>query len=192
MLTASVPQEPVALSAESINLWHGRLGHPNETVLRKVRDLVDSGVKLSDSLMNCSACKIGKSTQTPHTKNTSHDWATEPLQVVKTDLMGPISPAALGNSNYIANFTDVYSRFSVVDFLKNKSSSSVLDSFIKFERDLAIPFGRRVQYLRSDQGTEYTNRNFKEYRKRTGVIQQFTAPYTHPNRMEFLKEQVEQ
>ena len=65
---------------------------------------------------------------------------------------------------------DVYSRFSVVYFLKNKSSSSVLDSFIKFERYLAIPFGRRVQYLRSDQGTAYTNRNFKEYCKRIGAI----------------------
>ena len=63
MLTASVPQNPVAQPAESTNLWHRRLGHPNETVLRKVRDLVDSGVKFSDSLMSCSACKIGKSTQ---------------------------------------------------------------------------------------------------------------------------------
>ncbi|CAN0458149.1 unnamed protein product, partial [Ascophyllum nodosum] len=99
ILTASVPQKNVALPAESINLWHRRLGHPNETVLRKVRDLVDSGVKFSDSLISCSACKIGKSTQKPHPKNTSHDWVTEPLQVVTTDLMGPISPAALGNSS---------------------------------------------------------------------------------------------
>ena len=66
------------------------------------------------------------------------------FKVVTTDLLGPISPAALGNNNYIAKFTDVYSRTSVVYFLKNKCSSSVLDSFIKFERDLAIPFGRRV------------------------------------------------
>ena len=73
----------------------------------------------------------------------------EPLQVVTTDLIGPISPASLGNSSYIVKFTDVYSRFSVVCFLKNKSSSSVLDSLIKFERDLAILFSRRVQYLRS-------------------------------------------
>ncbi|CAM9398855.1 unnamed protein product, partial [Ascophyllum nodosum] len=159
------------------NLWHRRLGHPNETVLRKIRDLVDSGVKFSGSLMSCSACKTWKSTQRPHIKNTSHDWVTEPLQVVTTDLMGPISPAALGNSSYLAKFTDVYSRFSVVYFLKNKSSSSVLDSFITFERDLTIPFGRRVQYLRSDQGTEYANRNSKGYCKITGVIQQFTASY---------------
>ena len=65
---------------------------------------------------------------------------------------------------------DVYSRFSVVYFLKNESSSFVLDSFIKFERYLAIPFGRRVQYLRPDQGTAHTNRNFKEYCKIIGVI----------------------
>ena len=42
----------------------------------------------------------------------------------------------------------------------------------------------------SDQGTEYTNRDFKEYRKRTGVIQQFTAPYT-PQQNGISKEQVE-
>ena len=165
ILTASVPQKNVALPAESINLWHRRLGHPNETILRKVRDLVDSGVKFSDSLMSFSACKIGKSTQKPHTKNISHDWVTEPLQVLTTDSMGPISPVALGNSCYLAKFTGVYSRFSVVYFFKNKFSSSVLDSSIKFERDLAIPFSRRVQYLRSDQGTEYTNRNFRVLQK---------------------------
>ena len=32
--------------------------------------------------------------------------------------------------------------------------------------------------MRSGQRTEYKNRDFKEYCKKTGVIQQFTAPYT--------------
>ena len=68
--------------------------------------------------------------------------------------MGPISVAALGNSSYIAKFTDIYSRFSVVYSLKNRSSSVVLESFIQFERYLAKTFGRRVLYLRSGQGTE--------------------------------------
>ena len=40
--------------------------------------------------------------------------------------------------------------------LKNKSSSSVSDTFIKFVRYLVVPFGKTVQYLRSDQGTEYS------------------------------------
>ena len=70
-------------------------------------DLLDSGVKFSDSLKSCRACKIGKSTQKPHAKSASHDWVTEPLQVVTTDLIGPISLAALGGGSYIAKFTDV-------------------------------------------------------------------------------------
>ena len=63
------------------------------------------GVKFSDSLMSCSACKIGKSTQSPHAKSASHGWVTKPLQVVTTDLIGPISPAALGNCKHITKFT---------------------------------------------------------------------------------------
>ena len=80
----------------------------------------------------------------------------------------------------MAKFTNVYLRFSALSFLKNKSSSSVLNSFIKFEIYFvtSISFGRRVQYLRSDQRNEYTNRDFKEYCKRAGILQQFTVPYT--------------
>ena len=61
ILTALVPRDPVAPPpVVSINLWQRRLRHPNETVLRKIRDTVDSGMKFSDSLMNCSASKIWK------------------------------------------------------------------------------------------------------------------------------------
>ena len=99
----------------------------------------------------------------PHPKSASHHWISEPLQEVTTDLMGPISLTVLRNSSYIAKFTDVYSRFSVIYFLKSKSSSSALYSFITFERDHAISlFGRRVQCLMSDQATEYTKRALKE------------------------------
>ena len=97
---------------------------------------------------------MGKSTKKTHSKNASHDGITEPLQVVNTDLMWSISPTALGNISHIAKFLDVYSRISALYFLKNKTTnfSSVFDSFINIERDLAIRFGRRVQYLRFDLG----------------------------------------
>ena len=94
--------------------------------------------------------------------------------------MRPISPTALGSIRYIEKFTGVCSRFSALYFLKNKASASVLDSFIRFERDLAIPFGRRAKYSRSDQGSKYTNRNFKEYCKTTGVIQAIQCTISTP------------
>ena len=64
-------------------------------------------MKRSDSLMNCSACKIRKSLQRPQVKSADHDRVTEPLQVVTTALMGPISPTTLGNSSYVVKFADL-------------------------------------------------------------------------------------
>ena len=82
-----------------------------------------------------------------------------------------ISPTVLGNICYVVKFADVYSRFSALYFLKNKTSASVLESFMKFEGDLAMPFDRRAQYLRPDRRNESTNRVIKESCKRTGVVQ---------------------
>ena len=59
-LTILQPKRPVSLPVVSINLPPRRLGHPNETLLRKIMDIVESDVKFSDSLKNCSACKMGK------------------------------------------------------------------------------------------------------------------------------------
>ena len=58
---------------------------------------MDSSVKFPDSLMSCSACKIGKSTQKSHAKSASHDWVTEPLKVqVVTTVNGTYLCSCIG------------------------------------------------------------------------------------------------
>ena len=42
----------------------------------------------------------------------------------------------------MAKFTNVHPRFNALYFLNDKASASVLDSVIKFSKDLAIPFCR--------------------------------------------------
>lgn len=80
-----------------------------------------------------------------------------------------IPPAALRNFSDMVEFTFyVYSVFSVVYVLTNKSSSSVLDAFVRFVRNLATPFYSRVHHLRSDEGTAHTISDLKEYCKITG------------------------
>ena len=75
---------------------------------------------------------MGKSARKPHPKSTSPDFVTEP-QVVTTGLMGLISLTTLHNIGYMTKFTDVYSRFSALYFLKHKASTSVLDRFLNFK-----------------------------------------------------------
>ena len=80
VLSTLVPKRTVTLSAVNINLWHHRLGRPNKAVLRKVRDVVDSGVKFIYFLMKSRTCNIAKCTKRSHSKGASHGWLTKLLQ----------------------------------------------------------------------------------------------------------------
>lgn len=73
----------------------------------------------------------------------------------------------------MAKFVDFWTRFTVVDFTRRKNEA--LSTLIEFVQDLAIPLGLRVQRLRMDQGTEYTDNTFREYCKKAGIVQQFTV-----------------
>eukprot|EP00903_Cladosiphon_okamuranus_P017943 g16510.t1 len=98
------------------------------------------------------------------------------LDLVSTDLLGPVSPTAIGGFNYMAKFTDHASRLKAVFFIAKKNDA--LASLVNFVQDIAIPLGLRVEYLRSDNGGEFVNSKFRHYCKTTGIIQQFSSPHT--------------
>ena len=76
----------------------------------------------------------------------------------------------------MAKFTDHFTRFKVVYFIKTKDYT--LTTLCKFIQDVAIPLGLRVQRLRSDRGGEYIADHFRKYCETTGILQEFTAPYS--------------
>ena len=53
------------------------------------------------------------------------------MQVVHTDVCGPIKPSSLGKSNYFLLFIDDFSRKTWVYFLKQKSEA--FGTFKKFK-----------------------------------------------------------
>ena len=53
------------------------------------------------------------------------------MQVVHTDVCGPIKPSSLGKSNYFLPFIDDFSRKTWVYFLKQKSEA--FGTFKKFK-----------------------------------------------------------
>ena len=159
------------------NIWHKkRLGHPNGQVMAKVKNIAECGVKFSDTLSACETCKINKITQQKHLKTSRPDPSSERLKLVSTDLLGPVTPKAIGGYAYMAKYTDHHSRLKAVYFIEKKSDT--LHTLGRFIQDLAIPLGLRVQHLRSDNGGEYTSGSFQKYCKTTVIRQQFSAPYT--------------
>ena len=168
---------PVALAtlATTTDVWHRRLGHPNEAIVRAVAKIPESGVVLTDAMTKCDTCLVGKSVQQAHPKTTAHK-ATAPLERVYTDLIGPISPAAKGGYMYVSKFTDELTRYKAFYLIRSKTEA--IDSLVRFVEDLAIPYGRRVIFLRSDGGGENRARYFRNYCKQTGIVQEFTATNT--------------
>ena len=83
--------------------------------------------------------------------------ATKILEMVHVDLAGPIDTIAKDSYNYVLGCIDAYSGLLVTYMLKNKCDA--LKAFEKFIADIA-PYGN-LEYVRTDQGTEFTSGDFE-------------------------------
>lgn len=83
---------------------------------------------------------------------------------------------SLGGSRYFIIFVDDCSRMTQVYFLKGKDEA--LQSFIDYKARVENLLSKRIKTLRSDNGTEFCNRKFQEYLKKSGINHQRTNPYT--------------
>lgn len=48
-------------------------------------------------------------------------YSKRPLEIVHSDICGPISPSTFDDKNYFVTFLDDYTHFSIVYLIKNKS-----------------------------------------------------------------------
>ncbi|GJV12764.1 putative ribonuclease H-like domain-containing protein [Tanacetum coccineum] len=151
-----------ATSDES-NMWHRRLGHINFKNLNKlvkgnlVRGL-PSKVFINDH--TCVACHKGKQHRAS-CKAKLERLITEPLHTLHMDLFGPTSIKNINHASYCLVIIDDCTRFSWVFFLVSKDETSgILQNFI---RQIENQLNHRVKIIRSDNGTEFKNRDMLEF-----------------------------
>ncbi|KAA0062799.1 gag/pol protein [Cucumis melo var. makuwa] len=117
---------------ENAHLWHLRLGHIN---LNRIETLVKNGL-LSEleenSLPVCESCLEGKMTKRPFTEKGHR--AKEPLELVHSDLCGPMNVKARGGFEYFITFTDDYSRYGYVYLMQHKFE--VLEKFKEYKAEV--------------------------------------------------------
>ena len=156
--------------------WHEILGHCNLSDVEKLENVV-SGMRIgSKDRVQCQTCVLGKQTQTVSTE--ARTRCTKPLEMVHSDLAGPIQPIAKEGFRYAMVFTDDFSGAMFVYFLKHKNDA--VKACEKFFADSA-PYGK-VKCLRSDNGAEYTCREFQELLVKNCVKHECSAPYSpHQN-----------
>ena len=140
-------------------LWHLRFGHLNFGGLELLskKEMVKGLPCINHPDQLCEGCLLGKQFRKSFPKE-SESRAKKPLELIHTDVCGPIKPNSLGNSNYFLLFIDDFSRKTWVYFLKQKSE--VFGVFKKFKAIVEKESGHKIKAMRSDRGGEFTSNEF--------------------------------
>lgn len=157
-------------------VWHRRFGHLNYGMLRKLNDMT-CGIDFNGDdtqIKNCKVCALAKQHRDPFPKSETRSMKV--LEIVHTDLCGPMENVSLGGAKYMLTFTDDFSRKTFVYFLKEKSM--VAKTFIHFKKAVENETDLKIKCIRSDNGMEYLSAFFDEYCKENGIKHELTCVYT--------------
>lgn len=166
------------VAKKPIDMWHERLGHLNERDLKAMsKSALVHGLSFKDSekLSECEICISEKQTCTPFPKGNA-DRTSELLEIVHTDVCGPMRQQSFGGKKYFVTFIDDNSRWCEVYFIANKSD--VLRVFKEYKAYVEKFTGKKIKNLQSDNGREYVNNEFDDFLKKEGIKRRLTAPYT--------------
>ena len=180
-----VPTDVSHLAAEHpharIEAIHKNLAHLSYPVLiDMIRRGRLAGIKLTKAELAsppppCTSCIKGKMTRAsfPPSQNTRPDRM---LACVSTDLWGKGQVETPSGKRYMMTFTDHWSRWLWVVFLRHKS-----DAFAAFKEWLAMverETGEKLATLRADNGGEYLSNEFQAYCKTNGIRLETTSART--------------
>ncbi|KAL4279618.1 hypothetical protein GQ457_03G008910 [Hibiscus cannabinus] len=123
-------------------------------------DFVTDLPMLNISDDKCDSCQLGKS----HKLSFSLDGvkrANMKLELVHSDLCGPMKTSSMNGSKYFVLFIDDLTRMCWVYFLKSKLN--VLSSFKEFKIFVENQSDCKLKVLRTDNGGEYVSNEFNDF-----------------------------
>ncbi|MCO5605585.1 hypothetical protein L7F22_059768 [Adiantum nelumboides] len=163
---------------QDAELWHARFGHVGYgslMTLQRHNMVHDLSLLEMPPRHVCEGCVLGKMHRFAFSQDGSVR-ATRKLQLVHSDVCGPMRTPSVGNSLYFVTFIDDFSRFCWVYPLKAKSH--VFAVFQHYVSMVENETGCKVQTLRTDRGGEYMSGAFKDSLGKKGIKHQCTMPYT--------------
>ena len=157
---------------DTLQLWHERLGHQNKRHVKNFLEKKRINVTIDNEF--CDGCAYGKHHRLPFGERTER--ATEPRELIHSDVCGQMNVESLGKSRYFVTFKDDYSGYRVIYFLRNKFE--VKNKIEIFCREVKTRFGNNVKELRMDGGREYIDKNVRDFLNKSGIKHTVTVPYT--------------
>eukprot|EP00253_Pinus_taeda_P007275 PITA_07275 len=138
-----------------------------------VSKLDDAGV---ETMFEKDNCKMVRGTLNWVSLPSGGKTAKQILEIVHSDVFGPVRFPSLGKSVYYVSFIDDISRNTWIYFLKNKSE--VFNRFKEFKALVENQTEKKIKVLRTDNGGEFCCKEFQELCNKCGIAVQKTNPYT--------------
>lgn len=129
--------------------WHRKLGHPG---YGNMKFLMKSEGNFGLPREKCKICVMGKQTRVSY--KAQGERCSELLELIHTDVNGPMPAESIGGYRYFMSFIDDY-------------STKVFLYSIK---------------LKSDNRTEFVNKQMEKLFTKSGIIHQKSIPYTPQSR----------
>ena len=143
-VSAALKKLPVS---QDYATWHRRLGHTATSHLKTMSSKrmlqgfdLEPG-KIQEPPKLCEGCVMGKLRRLPHPR--SGKVAKRPLDLVHSDVMGPVDVASVGGARFMVSFVDDHSRWAYVYFLKSKSE--VFQKFQQYKASAEGYQGRKIR-----------------------------------------------
>jgi hypothetical protein len=144
-------------ATSSSELWHRRLGHIHYKSLPDLHNMVCGMPSISLSKNEiCNGCILGKNIKKefPSSENRSQGI----LDLVHSDVCGPMSSPSLSGCLYYVIFIDDYSRKCWIYFLKDKSDT--FDKFKEYKDFIEKQIGKHIRILRINNGGYFESLQF--------------------------------
>jgi hypothetical protein len=162
--------------ATSLHTWHQCMGHMSYDALKSHGPSALKGMNVGSSTMHipttCHRCKLGKSTHKPFPGSAKTTGRI--LEIVHSDLAGPMQTKSIQGSSYIATFVDDHSHHAVVYFLRSKDQFAVaLQKFLSWAETQT---SEKLRALHSDRGGKYMAANVKDILSQREIEHHLTMP----------------
>ena len=119
----------------------------------------------NESLSSCNHCLVGKQHKVSFSSISKKKL--EKLEFIYFDVCGPMDVETVGGNRYfVTSIDDVTKKVWIYLFI---SKDQVFQYFLQFHAMVEREIGRKLKCFRSDNGGEYTSREFETYCTKNGI-----------------------
>ncbi len=107
------------LGETCVHVWHRILGHRDQAVVKTLASgCLVNGCEIGECDVDekCEICLKGKMTRLPFPKKSQHE-SKKVLDLVHSDLCGPMQTQTPSGKRYMSSFIDDFSRFTVARYM---------------------------------------------------------------------------